>query len=185
MIFKKTGFKDLWLCKPQVYQDGRGYFFEAFNKQEFKEGTGLDVDFVQHNQSRSSHGVLRGLHLQKGNYAQAKLIRVIRGRVLDAVTDLRRESETFGQSYTVELSAENNIQLFVPRGFAHGFLVLSPETLFVYSCDNYYDSAHELTLKHDDTRAAIPWPMSEGKYTLSEKDKQGLDFNTLIDILYE
>ena len=183
MTFKETGFKDLWLCEPNVFKDDRGYFFEAFNKEDFRKKTGLDVDFVQQNQSCSTRGVLRGMHLQKGEYAQAKLIRVIQGRVLDAVVDLRKDSETFGQSYTVELSGENNRQLFVPRGFAHGFLVLSPEVLFVYSCDNFYAKGQELTLKYDDALAAVQWPLSQSEYILSEKDKKGLDFDSVIEAL--
>lgn len=184
MIFNKTGFKDLWLCEPKVLSDERGYFFEAFNKQKFEVNTGLKADFVQENQSCSTQGVLRGMHLQKGEHAQAKLIRVIHGRVLDAVIDLRKDSETFGQSCLIELSSENQKQLYVPRGFAHGFLVLSPKTVFVYSCDNYYAKAHELTLKYDDAQAAINWPPPDGAYVLSKKDEQGLDFDVLINELY-
>lgn len=180
MKYIKTGITDLWLCEPDIYDDGRGYFFEAFNKKDFVQKTGINIDFVQQNQSKSTYGTLRGMHLQKGKASQAKLLRVLQGEVLDAVVDLRQDSPTFGQSYTVLLSAENKKQLFVPRNFAHGFLVLKPETIFVYSCDNYYNKSAEVTLHYRDEASAIKWPKVEGNYILSEKDEQGLDFKSVI-----
>lgn len=184
MNYTKTGFKDLWLCEPAIYGDARGYFFEAFNQKEFGEETGLQPQFVQQNQSSSDRGVLRGLHLQKGSEAQAKLIRVIQGTVFDVVVDLRRDEPTFGKSYTVELSGKNKKQLFIPKGFAHGFLVLEDDTVFTYSCDNFYKRESELTLKYNDPEIDIVWPEISG-ITLSEKDKQGLDFETLVKRIYD
>lgn len=184
MKYIETGIADLWLCEADVHEDERGYFFEAFNKRNFTENTGLDIDFVQQNQSRSSYGTLRGMHLQKGIFSQAKLLRIIQGKVLDVVVDLRKGSRTFGQHYSVMISAENSRQLFVPRHFAHGFLVLQPETVLIYSCDNYYDQSAEVTLHYKDVKAAIDWPAVTGDYILSEKDKQGLDFETAIEKMY-
>lgn len=184
MKYIETGIADLWLCEAEMYEDDRGYFFEAFNRKDFAENTGLTVDFVQQNQSRSAYGTLRGMHLQKGVSGQAKLLRVIQGEVLDVVVDLRKDSATFGQHYTVLLSRENNRQLFVPRHFAHGFLVLQPETTLIYSCDNYYDKAAEVTLHYKDAKTAIDWPAVRGDYILSKKDAQGLDFKTVVERLY-
>ncbi|MGB3774903.1 MAG: dTDP-4-dehydrorhamnose 3,5-epimerase [Leeuwenhoekiella sp.] len=184
MKYIDTGIQDLWICEPDIFKDGRGHFFEAFNKKDFKSNTGLEVDFVQQNQSKSAYGTLRGMHLQKGKDSQAKLLRVIEGEVLDAVVDLRKDSPTFGKSYTVILSAENNRQLFVPRNFAHGFLVLKPETAFVYSCDSYYQKSAELTLHYQDKKAAIEWPQIDGDQILSEKDNEGLDFEEVIAQMY-
>jgi len=184
MKYIETGIADLWLCEAEMYEDDRGYFFEAFNRKNFAENTGLKLDFVQQNQSRSVYGTLRGMHLQKGDSGQAKLLRVIQGEVLDAVVDLRKDSPTFGQHYTVLLSGENKRQLFVPRYFAHGFLVLQPETTFIYSCDNYYDSSAEVTLHYKDVKAAIDWPAVNDDYILSTKDTQGLDFETVVERLY-
>jgi len=184
MRYFTTKIKDLWICQPDVFEDDRGHFFEVFNKADFMKNTGLEVDFIQHNQSMSAYGTLRGMHLQMGESSQAKLIRVIKGEVLDAVVDLRKDSPTFGQAYTVLLSAENRSQLFIPRNFAHGFLVLQPDTIFTYSCDNYYEKSAEITLNYKDQHANIDWPKMEGDYILSEKDKHGLDFKTVIDKMY-
>lgn len=183
MQFTKTGFKDLWLMEPKVFGDSRGYFFEAFNAENFKEKTGIAIDFVQQNQSKSQKNVLRGLHLQTGEYSQAKLIRVIQGSVLDVVVDLRQEEPTFGKCYAVELNATNQKQLFIPRNFAHGFLVLEENTLFTYSCDNYYKPEAELTLYYNDPECSPIWP-NIGELIISEKDKNGLDFKTVIKKLY-
>ena len=154
-------------------------------RNDFVEKTGMKVDFVQENQSKSAYGSLRGMHMQKGDHSQAKLLRVLQGEVFDAVVDLRKDSPTFGKSYTVLLSAENNLQLFVPRNFAHGFLVLQPETTFVYNCDNYYQKDAEVTLHYKDDKSGIDWPIIEGDHILSEKDKQGLSFEAVIANLYE
>ncbi|WP_031425108.1 dTDP-4-dehydrorhamnose 3,5-epimerase [Flavimarina sp. Hel_I_48] len=184
MRYFSTEIKDLWICQPDVFEDGRGHFYEAFNRADFHKNTGLDVDFVQQNQSKSAYGTLRGMHLQMGESSQAKLIRVIQGEVLDAVVDMRRDSPTFGKSYTVLLTAENRTQLFVPRYFAHGFLVLKPETVFVYSCDNYYNKSADITLNYKDPVAKIEWPEIEGDHILSEKDTLGLEFNAVIERMY-
>ncbi|MCB0540112.1 MAG: dTDP-4-dehydrorhamnose 3,5-epimerase, partial [Bacteroidetes bacterium] len=136
MKFIETPIKDLWIIEPTVFEDSRGYFFESFNKRTFKKGTGLNIDFVQDNQSKSEYGVLRGMHWQEGEHAQAKLVSVLEGAVQDIAVDLRPNSPTYGQYYSIILSAENKTQFFVPRGFAHGFLVLSETAVFSYKCDN-------------------------------------------------
>lgn len=184
MKYTETGIADLWLCEADRHEDDRGYFFEVFNKKDFAENTGLKVDFVQQNQSKSAYGTLRGMHLQEGVFSQAKLLHVIEGEVLDVVVDLRKGSSTFGQYYTVLLSGKNNRQLFVPRHFAHGFLVLQPETTIIYSCDNYYKKSAEVTLHYKDAKVAIDWPVVSGDYILSAKDKLGLDFETIVEKLY-
>lgn len=183
MELTKTNFRDLIICNPKVYKDERGYFYESFNSQEFNNLTGLDPVFVQDNQSHSSFGVLRGLHFQKEPYAQAKLVRVLRGEVLDVVVDLRKDEPTYGKSFSIILSAQNKTQLFVPRGFAHGFLVLSSEATFFYKCDNYYHKESELSLKYNDPILDINWHLPQDDLVLSEKDKQALDFNSLKDLL--
>ncbi|MBL4648578.1 MAG: dTDP-4-dehydrorhamnose 3,5-epimerase, partial [Aureispira sp.] len=142
MPFIKTDFPGLIVFEPKVFGDHRGYFYESYNAKSFKEG-GIEADFVQDNQARSTYGVLRGLHYQLGEHAQAKLVRVIEGTVLDVVVDLREGSPTYGQSYEIELSAENKRQLFVPRGFAHGYVVLSETAEFFYKCDNFYNKESE------------------------------------------
>ena len=184
MQFIKTGFKDLWLCEPRVFGDHRGYFFEAFNKEEFKQETGLEVEFVQQNESHSSKGVLRGLHLQQGDFAQAKFIRVLHGSVLDVVVDLRKDEPTFGKQYQVELTAENKRQLFVPQDFAHGFLVTSETATFVYSCDNFYAPEHELSLSFFDEKLGIELPLSKEELKLSRKDEEALKFDDVVKKLY-
>jgi dTDP-4-dehydrorhamnose 3,5-epimerase len=179
MQVKTTPFKDLIICNPSVYTDERGYFYESYNAHLFQEKTGLSPQFVQDNQSQSTYGVLRGLHLQVGEMAQAKLVRVIEGEILDVVVDLRKEEPTFGQSFSIILSAENKTQLFIPRGFAHGFLVLSPTTTFFYKCDNYYHKESERGLKFDDPELGIDWKLDAKDLILSEKDQQNMDFATL------
>jgi dTDP-4-dehydrorhamnose 3,5-epimerase len=148
----------------------RGYFFESFNRKTFLEKTGMAIDFVQDNQSRSQKGVLRGLHFQLGEFAQAKLVRVIEGKVLDVVVDLRNGSSTFGQHLAIELSGESHTQLFVPRGFAHGFVVLSEEAVFFYKCDNYYNKAAEGGIIFNDPQLGIDWVLPPEQLLLSEKD---------------
>lgn len=159
------------LLKPSLFQDARGYFYESFNDKRFNELTGQNIQFVQDNQSFSTYGVLRGLHFQTGVHAQAKLVRVLRGEVLDVAVDIRPHSSTFGQHVAVKLSAENKRQLFIPRGFAHGFVVLSEEAEFFYKCDNYYHKAAEGGLIYNDPDLAIDWLISLDEISVSEKDR--------------
>ena len=172
MPFLSTGFKDLYIFEPRVFADLRGYFFESFNHSVFGLETGIINPFVQDNQSKSSYGTLRGLHFQKGDAAQAKLVRVLSGSVLDVVVDLRPESPTFKNSYSIELSAENKKQLFVPRGFAHGFVVLSETAEFFYKCDNYYNPQAEGGLLFSDPDLNIDWKVPHDQLILSDKDKK-------------
>ena len=162
----------MWLIEPKAFHDARGYFMEAFKEEEFRTQVG-EVHFVQDNESKSSFGVLRGLHYQKGDYSQAKLVRVIKGRVLDVAVDLRKESATFGKYVSVELSEENKRQFFIPRGFAHGFLVLSEEAIFTYKVDNGYAPHAEASIRYDDPTIGIDWPIAPEQMLLSEKDKTG------------
>ena len=179
MNVTKTGLKDCFLIEPQIFGDDRGYFFESFNQKLFAEKTGLDIHFVQDNQSKSDRGVLRGLHFQTGEYAQAKLVRVIKGKALDVVVDLRPESVTFGKTFSVILSEENNKQLFVPRGFAHGFSVLEDNTIFSYKCDNYYNKASEGGIMYNDKELDINWMLKREEVILSEKDQRLQTFKSL------
>jgi dTDP-4-dehydrorhamnose 3,5-epimerase len=166
-----TNLKDCFVIKPAVFTDPRGYFFESFNEQRFNNLTSLNVHFVQDNQSFSTYGVLRGLHFQKGEHAQAKLVRVMKGKVLDVAVDLRETSPTYGQHFSILLSAENNLQLFIPRGFAHGFVVLSEEAEFFYKCDNYYNKTAEGGILYNDTDLAINWGIPQEDIIVSEKDR--------------
>ena len=170
MTIEQTPLNDCFLLKPVVFQDHRGLFTESYHKERFEEVTGLNIEFVQDNQSISSYGVLRGLHFQRGQWAMAKLVRASKGRVLDIVVDLRKESSTFGQSYSVELSEENGLQLFVPRGFAHGFITLSKESVFCYKCDNYYNQASEGGIRFDDATLDLDWHLPKEDFIISEKD---------------
>lgn len=166
-----TPLQDLYILKPTVFEDNRGFFFESFNIQKLIDA-GLNYNFVQDNHSKSTYGVLRGLHYQQNPYAQAKLVRVLQGKVLDVVVDIRRNSPTFQQSYSVELSAENKLQLLIPRGFAHGFVVLSETCEFFYKCDNYYNKASEGGIAYDDPTLNIDWQIPTQDIILSEKDMQ-------------
>jgi len=170
MTIAQTPLNDCFLIKPAVFEDARGLFCETFHKKRFQETTGLDTYFVQDNQSISSYGVLRGLHFQRGEWAMAKLVRVAKGRVLDIVVDLRKESSSFGKSYAVELSETNGLQLFVPRGFAHGFITLSKQSVFCYKCDNYYHQASEGGIRYDDATLALDWHLPKEDFIISEKD---------------
>lgn len=163
--------QDLLIIDPKVYGDQRGYFMESFNAERFCQATGLDVSFVQDNESLSRRGVVRGLHYQLPPYAQAKLVRVVKGCVWDVVVDLRRSSPTFGRYMAVELSAENKRQLFIPKGLAHGFAVLSEEAIFQYKCDAYYHPEAEGAVAWNDPTLNIPWPIPTEEVILSEKDK--------------
>ena len=167
----QTGLKDCFMLKPKVFSDHRGYFFESYNQQQFKSLSGLDIDFVQDNQAKSDFGILRGLHFQKGDYAQAKLVRVFQGKVLDVAVDLREDSPTYLQHIAIELSAENNFQLFVPRGFAHGYSVLENNTIFCYKCDNYYHKESEGGVFYADEKLNIDWKLPADAIILSEKDR--------------
>lgn len=171
MPFFETAIPGLVLFEPNILRDERGYFFEAFNARTFAAG-GITATFVQDNQARSTFGVLRGLHYQVGEFAQAKLVRVLEGEVLDIAVDLRPGSPFYGQHYSVLLSAANQRQLFVPRGFAHGYLVLSPAAEFFYKCDNYYSREHEGGIRFDDPALAIDWQIPVEQLILSEKDRQ-------------
>lgn len=169
MNFLETAVQGVYVIEPKVYNDARGYFFEAWKKEEFEEHLGR-VDFIQDNESKSSYGVLRGLHYQKGEFSQAKLVRVIKGKVLDVAVDIRRSSPTFGKHVMVELSEENKRQLFIPRGFAHGFLVLSDEAIFTYKVDNVYAPQAEAGIRWNDPQLAIEWPIDPKEVLTSEKD---------------
>lgn len=172
MKIEQTLLRDCFIIHPRVFTDERGFFYETYNAASFKKTTGLDVDFVQDNQSRSSYGVLRGLHFQKGKMAQAKLVRVIKGRVLDIVVDLRKDSETFGKQFSVILDDVEHKQLFVPRGFAHGFITLSESSIFAYKCDNFYDSASESGIIYNDATLSLDWHLFAKDFIVSEKDLQ-------------
>ena len=167
----RTEIKDCFIIKPTVFSDNRGYFFESFNEQKFNQITGLDIHFVQDNQAKSDRGILRGLHFQNGEHAQAKLVRVLQGKVIDVAVDLRKDSPTYLQHVAVELSAENNLQLFVPKGFAHGYSVLEDNTIFCYKCDNYYNKEAEGGVFYADPKLNINWQLNEDEIILSEKDK--------------
>jgi dTDP-4-dehydrorhamnose 3,5-epimerase len=171
MKFIETKLKGCFILEPNVIQDDRGYFMESFNENTFYKGIGQKVTFVQDNQSFSSKGVLRGLHYQTGEHAQAKLVRVLQGEVLDVAVDLRPNSETFGQYETVLLTAENQTQFFIPRGFAHGFLVLSETATFFYKCDNFYNKESEGGLIYNDSTVNIDWNFPYEQLIISEKDQ--------------
>lgn len=175
MNYIQTEIDGVWIIEPRVFNDARGYFMEAFKEEEFRANIG-DVHFVQDNESKSSFGVLRGLHYQKGEYSQAKLVRVIKGKVLDVAVDLRRSSPTFGKYVSVELSEENKRQFFIPRGFAHGFLVLSDEAIFTYKVDNGYAPQAEASIRFNDATVGIDWPVAESQFIVSEKDGHAVSF---------
>lgn len=171
MKFTETKLKGCFIIEPKIIHDERGYFMESFNEKTFQNAIGQPVHFVQDNQSFSTQGVLRGLHYQTGAFAQAKLVRVLKGEVLDVAVDIRPESATFGQYEAVFLSAENQKQFFVPRGFAHGFLVLSETATFFYKCDNFYNKASEGGIIYNDETIGIDWNFNTEKLIISEKDK--------------
>ncbi|SDR74786.1 dTDP-4-dehydrorhamnose 3,5-epimerase [Formosa sp. Hel1_31_208] len=171
MIAQETKLKDCYILTPKIIEDERGYFFESFNKKNFQQLTDLDIDWVQDNQSKSQKGVLRGLHFQIGAFEQAKLIRAVKGSVLDICVDLRVKSETFGEYVAIELSETNNKQVFLPRGFAHGFLVLEDDTIINYKCDNYYNKNSERGIQFNDKQIDIDWNFPQKDVVLSEKDK--------------
>lgn len=170
MKVEQTILNDCFIINDNVITDQRGYFFESFNQQKFHQQTGLNISFVQDNQSKSTKGVLRGMHYQLGEYSQAKLVRVIEGAVLDIVVDIRPNSSTFGKSFSLELTANNHKQLFVPRGFAHGFVVLSDTATFFYKCDNFYHKAAEGGFIYNDATLNLNWQLPTSAIILSEKD---------------
>ena len=170
MPFIQTPIADLLIFEPKVFEDSRGYFFESFNLQTFK-AEGIEINFVQDNQSSSQYGVIRGLHYQLHPFAQAKLIRVLTGTILDVAVDIRKGSPSFGKSFSVELSAENKKQLFLPAGFAHGFSVLSDHAEVFYKCDSFYNKEKEAGILYDDVSLNIDWKIQKGKEIVSEKDK--------------
>ncbi len=176
MEYIATELQGLFVIEPKVISDERGYFLEVWKKEEFEKHVGK-VDFIQDNESKSSYGVLRGLHYQKGDSSQAKLVRVVKGKVLDVAVDMRRSSPTFGKYVAVELSEENKRQLFVPRGFAHGFLVLSPEAIFNYKVDNGYSPQDEVCIRWNDEALGIKWPIEYDKIITSPKDLKGKSLN--------
>lgn len=171
MEFKETEIKGVFVIEPRVFGDSRGYFFESYSKKEFDEKIGYEVNFVQDNQSKSSYGVMRGLHFQKPPYCQAKLVRCTQGRVIDVAVDLREGSPTYGKHVAVELSEDNHRTFFIPHGFAHGFAVLSETAVFQYKCDNYYHPESEGGISIVDESLGIDWGIDMEKALLSDKDK--------------
>lgn len=179
MNYIQTEIDGVWVIEPKVFNDDRGYFMEAFKKEEFEKHIG-DVDFIQDNESKSSFGVLRGLHYQKGEHSQAKLVRVIKGKVLDVAVDLRQSSPTYGKYVSVELSEDNKRQFFIPRGFAHGFLVMSDEAIFTYKVDNSYAPQSEASIIYNDKDININWAITEEQIIMSEKDRQAVSFKNAV-----
>jgi len=179
MNFIKTEIPDVVIIEPKVFYDNRGYFFESFRQDQFETHIG-NVNFIQENDSKSTYGVLRGLHYQLPPFAQSKLVRVIKGMVLDVAVDIRQQSPTFGKSVTIKLSEDNKKQLFIPKGFAHGYVALSDEVIFSYKCDNYYNKKSEASIRYNDTSLNIDWKVQQKDIVLSEKDKQSVDFKNAI-----
>ena len=175
MNYIQTEIDGVWIIEPKIFSDPRGYFMEAFKQQEFDATIG-QINFIQDNESKSSFGTLRGLHYQKGDYCQAKLVRVIKGEVLDVAVDLRKSSPTFGKHISVLLSDDNKRQLFIPRGFAHGFLVKSEEAVFTYKVDNIYAPQAEASIIYNDPALGIDWPIADSQLVISEKDRQAGNF---------
>ena len=179
MKLEKTNLEDCFILTPKVFEDERGTFSETFNAQNFFDQTGVAVTFVQDNQSVSKYGVVRGLHFQEGVNGQTKLVRVVKGSVLDVVVDLRKGSPSFGKSFSVVLSEENKKQLFIPRGFAHGFSVLEDNTVFAYKCDRYYNKQSEQGIVYNDATLAIDWHLNSNDMIVSKKD---LELPTFLEI---
>ena len=170
MKVTETNLQGCFIIEPSVFGDDRGYFFESFNKEKFKKLTGKEIEFVQDNEAYSNKGILRGLHFQKREFAQAKLVRVVKGKVLDVVVDVRPNSKTYGEVFSCVLSEENKKQLFVPRGFAHGYSVLEDNTVFVYKCDNFYEPKSEGGIIYNDQTLNIDWMLQENEIIVSDKD---------------
>lgn len=178
MKVTETKLKGCFILEPTVFEDSRGYFFESYNENKLEDILGYKPTFVQDNQSRSSYGVVRGLHMQAGEYAQAKLVRVIEGSVIDVAVDVRPNSETYGESVAIELSADNKKQLFIPRGFLHGFSVISEKATFFYKCDNNYNKASEDGVNPLDDELNIDWQIAIDQMIISEKDQEAQSFST-------
>jgi dTDP-4-dehydrorhamnose 3,5-epimerase len=172
MPFHETDIPDVKIFEPQVFEDKRGYFFESYNAQTFQKEGQIEDEFVQDNQSKSNYGVLRGLHYQIAPYAQAKLLRVLKGEILDVAVDIREGSDSYGEWVSHRLSADNKKQMYVPRGFAHGFSVLSDQAIVFYKCDNFYSKEHERGIRYDEPALGIDWQLPADDITLSEKDQQ-------------
>ncbi|MEE3003463.1 MAG: dTDP-4-dehydrorhamnose 3,5-epimerase [Pseudomonadota bacterium] len=179
MYIQKTHIADVFIIEPRIMSDERGYFFESFNKKDFATNI-CEIEFVQDNESKSRYGVVRGLHCQTGDFAQAKLVRVLEGRVLDVAVDFRHGSPTYGHHVAVELSAENKRQLFIPKGFLHGFSVLSEFCIFSYKCDNFYDKASEISVRYDDPSLGIDWMVPKKDILVSDKDRSAGEFQDVI-----
>ena len=176
MKYITTEIEGVYIIEPKVFEDSRGYFMETYREEDFNNGTNTKTVFVQDNESQSSYGVLRGLHYQKGEYSQAKLVRVIQGKVADVAVDLRKDSKTFGKYVMAELSEDNKRQLFIPRGFAHGFVVLSEKAKFTYKVDNVYMPSAEASIRYDDPDINIEWPINKEDMILSDKDMNAVAF---------
>lgn len=176
MKFTETHLKDCFILEPHVINDERGYFYESFHEKNFVEQTGLEIRFVQDNESKSNYGVIRGLHMQRGKFAQAKLVRVLSGRILDVAVDARKDSPTYGQNFTIELSSDNKKQLYIPKGFLHGFSVLSEQAVVAYKCDAYYDRDSEDGVFPMDETLKIDWGIEKENQILSEKDSLAQKF---------
>jgi dTDP-4-dehydrorhamnose 3,5-epimerase len=177
MKFIETGLKGCFVVEPNVIEDSRGYFFESYHQQKFRDAIGYELNFVQDNQSKSGFGVVRGLHIQRGKFAQAKFVSVLSGKILDVALDARKDSITYGQYFKIELSAENRKQLFIPHGFLHGFSVLSEEAEVFYKCSNFYDRDSEDGVHPFDQDLKIDWQIPPDKIMLSEKDKNAQTFS--------
>lgn len=176
----KTEFEGLVVVRPVVFTDNRGYFYETYNTNKYKD-LSITNNFVQDNESKSSFGTIRGLHSQKGEFAQAKLVRAQQGKVLDVVVDIRKNSKTFGKYFSIELSDENKLQLMIPRGFLHGFSVLSETAIFCYKCDNFYNKESERAVLWNDIDLNIDWKIDKNKAIVSEKDKNNMTFREFIN----
>ncbi|RRJ86347.1 dTDP-4-dehydrorhamnose 3,5-epimerase [Paenimyroides tangerinum] len=177
MKVKETKLKGCYILEPSIFEDERGYFYESYNENKLAEIIGYKPNFVQDNESKSTYGVIRGLHMQSGEFAQAKLVRVLEGKVIDVAVDVRPGSETFGQHVAIELSAENKRQLFIPRGFLHGFSVLSETAIFFYKCDNFYNKESERGVLYNSSELNIDWGIPLGKEIISSKDIELPSFN--------
>ena len=172
MTVSETELKDCFIIEPQIFSDERGYFFESFHKDKFQQLTNIEVDFLQDNEAFSNRGIIRGLHFQKGQFAQAKLVRVVKGKVLDVALDIRPGSKTYGKHFSIILSEKNKKQLFIPRGFAHGYAVLEDNTVFSYKCDNYYNKESEGGVIYNDKDLLIDWMLKDEEVLLSVKDNK-------------
>ncbi len=180
MDILKTNLNDCLIIHPKIFKDERGYFFESFNKQRFEEVTGISTNFIQDNESQSQYGTIRGFHMQTGQWSQAKLIRVIKGKVKDVIIDMRKDSSTFKEKFEIELSEDNKTQLYVPRGFLHGFSVLSETAIFSYKCDNYYNKASEAGVNPLDKTLNIDWGIAPKDAIISDKDQKSISIEYFI-----